>query len=125
MKYNPFKLICLVMLMFSLAACEYEWIEAEPIPPLPPEEVSFQNEIMPYFDASCNMAGCHATGGFSPDLSAANAYNVLTTKGWIDTTTPANSKIYKAVTSGSMKTFSTATNSAILLKWIKEGAKNN
>lgn len=125
MKYNPLKLICLVMLMFSLAACEYEWMEVEPVPPLPAEEVSFKDQILPYFNASCNMSGCHAKGGFNPDLSAENAYNVLTTKGWVDTTKPEDSKIYKSVLSGSMKSFSTATNNAILLKWIKEGAKNN
>ncbi|MBK6963109.1 MAG: hypothetical protein IPH20_04020 [Bacteroidales bacterium] len=112
-----------IAFMTFLSGCEYEFVEPEYIPP-PTDTVSFATEVMPIFNASCNMSGCHATGAFEPDLSPANAYSGLQ-NGFINTADPASSLIYTAMSTGSMKSFTTAAEASVVLGWIQQGALNN
>lgn len=105
-----------------LSGCEYDFVEPENTPI--PDEISFATDIMPIFNASCNMSGCHAAGAFAPDLSAGNAFSALN-NGFIDATTPENSLIYTAMATGSMKSFTTVSEANLVLAWIKKGALNN
>lgn len=91
--------------------------------------VSFTNDIIPIFNSSCNISGCHSTGGKSPDLTVLNAYNSLTNGGYITISDPQTSLIYLWMTgkrgtpmpvSGINKDFN-----ALILAWIKQGAQNN
>ncbi|HAQ65093.1 MAG TPA: hypothetical protein DCR43_04465 [Bacteroidales bacterium] len=118
-----FNLIAGLFLLVGFTACEYDWVEPEVI--VVPDVVSFNGDVIPVFDKSCNMSGCHAQGSTSPDLSSANAWDDLMAKGLINTETPAQSELYISVTTGSMKKFSNAANNAIILKWIEQGALNN
>jgi hypothetical protein len=122
MKYLKF-LALGAALSFGMASCEYE----HPVPPpVSNEPVSFADDIIPYFDASCNTAGCHDPSAFDPDLSAANAYTSLFQGGYIDTLQPEASSLYvKLLPGASMANYSTPAETAMLLKWIQEGAKNN
>lgn len=122
---NLTTVIAIVALAFTtlLSGCEYEFIEPEFIPI--PTQVSFTTDIMPIFNTSCNMSGCHAAGAASPDLSPANAYASLMQGSFIDTENPATSLLYTAMASGSMKTFSTPAQAALVLAWIEKGALNN
>lgn len=91
--------------------------------------VTFANDIIPIFNKSCSLSGCHTTGGRSPDLSDANAYNSLKTGNYFDTGNPESSLIYLWLTGkkstpmpvgGINKEYN-----ALVLAWIKQGADNN
>lgn len=90
--------------------------------------VSFNAEIIPILNNSCNTSGCHSTGGIAPDLSASNAYLSLTGS-YVNTGDPQASSLYLWMTgkkgtpmptSGINKDYN-----ALILAWIKQGAKNN
>jgi hypothetical protein len=92
-------------------------------------QVSFAGDIIPIFNSSCNVSGCHNAGGISPNLSAANAYTALTGGNYITTSNPENSELYQWMTgkkgtpmplSGPNKDYN-----ALVLAWIKQGANNN
>lgn len=91
--------------------------------------VSFAGDIVPILNSSCNVSGCHASGGIKPDLSAANAYLSLTNGGYISTSDAQTSPLYLWMTgkkgtpmptSGVKKDYN-----ALVLAWIKQGAQNN
>lgn len=91
--------------------------------------VTFNNDIIPIFNSSCNVSGCHSAGGKAPDLSAANAYNSLIGGGYINTDNALASELYMWMTgkrgtpmpvSGVNKDYN-----ALVLAWIKQGAQNN
>ena len=91
--------------------------------------VSFSQDIMPIFNNSCSLSGCHASGGKAPDLSAANAFSSLTVGNYINSNSPENSTIYQWMTGkkttpmpvgGINKDYN-----ALVLAWIKQGAQNN
>ncbi len=91
--------------------------------------VTFSNDIIPMFSKSCALSGCHTTGGKSPDLSAANAYNSLKVGNYFNTTNPSGSVIYLWM-SGKKSTPMPVGGinkdyNALMLAWIKQGANNN
>lgn len=112
-----------VVLIIAMASCEYDSVE--PVEIDPDTEISFKDDIIPIFNQNCNSSGCHSTGGFAPDLTPENAYGDLFATNQIDTVTPENSNLYELITTGSMKTYSTAEATAKILVWIEQGAKNN
>ncbi|CAN5714437.1 hypothetical protein BH11BAC4_BH11BAC4_15350 [soil metagenome] len=94
-------------------------------------KVSFVNNLVPIFNQSCNMVGCHSSGGQVPDLTINNAYRSIKEQDLIDVTDPKNSEIMGWLT-GTIKPampLGGQTNpsniNAIMLAWIKQGAKNN
>lgn len=117
-KRNIFIIIAVFSLM--LWGCRYDFILPEEVPVI--ENVSFAADVAPILTKQC--AECHKPGGTSPDLTAANAFAQLS--GYINKTTPAQSEILTVPgsSSHSWKKF-TATESATILKWITDGAKNN
>ena len=91
--------------------------------------VSFKNDILTIFNSSCNTAGCHISGGKSPDLSLTNAYTTLSNGGFLDINNPSESLLYLWMAgkkgtpmpvSGINKDYN-----ALILAWIKQGAQNN
>jgi len=91
--------------------------------------VTFAGDIIPIFNKSCNLSGCHSTGGKSPDLSASNAFNSLSAGNYLNTGDPQSSTIYQWITGkkstpmpvgGINKDYN-----ALILAWIKQGAQNN
>lgn len=124
------KIILILTVVFSLALLlsSCEWEQLEPIEEVP-ENISFTNDIMPIFDRSCNMGGCHPAGGIPPDLSPENAYLNLMSLQMVDTTNVEESILYVRMIDtrapmppeGLLSEYET-----LLVKtWIAEGAKNN
>lgn len=111
------------ILLSGLYSCTYETII--PSEPEVPENVSFQVDVIPIFNSSCNSSGCHNKGGIAPDLSSDNAYTSLTFFGYVNTDIPESSILYEEINTGSMKGFATDQDRAIILKWIEQGALNN
>jgi hypothetical protein len=93
--------------------------------------VSFKNDILPIFNKSCSIAGCHNAGGHSPDLTAGAAYNSIINGKYADTGSPDKSVLYLYLTgkkSPQMPLGASANPSSInqlFLAWVKQGAKNN
>jgi len=93
--------------------------------------VSFSKDIIPIFSKSCTMSGCHSSGGQVPDLTPNNARRALFEQSLIDVNDPANSEVMGWLT-GTIKPampLGASTNpsniNALMLAWIKQGAKNN
>lgn len=94
------------------------------------KQLSFASDVIPIFQSSCALSGCHASGGHAPDLTKANAYTSLTSGGYIRANDPDNSVLMAWLTGkkspvmplGSGPNQDINTN---IYAWIKQGAKNN
>ena len=121
------RLLGVLLVILSMSSCYYDDIleDAAPIE----GDISFENDIISIFDASCNVIGCHNSGGTAPDLTPPNAYNSLISNGYIDVNNPVNSELYLWV-SGQKDTpmpvsGTDATIRNTILAWIEQGALNN
>ncbi len=111
--------------IISIQSCNYDWVEEEPLIPIT-DTLSYATDIQPIFNLSCNGSGCHAKGGFDPDLSPENSYNALFAENLIDVAAPENSKLYLSVVKGgSMESFAKSGDAQKILTWIQQGAQNN
>jgi len=118
-----FGILAGLVMVLILGACEYETIVPKQVV-LPDEPVKFSTQIAPMFDeAGCTA--CHA-GATNPDLRPDKAYESLVNGGYLNIAVPDDSKLIKKINSnhGTASNLS-AEQKALLLKWIKEGAKNN
>ena len=114
-------IISVATFIFGVEACTWDTIGD-----ITPEHVSFTNDIIPVFKASCAITGCHVAGGISPNLSAGSAYSSLTTGDYISSPATADqSKIYEKISTGSMAKYASNQDRALILKWIQQGANNN
>ena len=119
--------------VFSLAGCYKD--RTVLVPNTTVEEittpVSFANDLIPIFNRSCNMSGCHSSGGQVPDLTVANAYRTIFEEDLIDVDNPGSREMMGWLT-GAIKPampFGASSNpsniNALMLAWIKQGAQNN
>jgi len=115
-------LIVTIFLLVLSSCANYE----KPLPDIP-AEVSFSEDLIPFFETSCaHIAGCHDAGDIPPELTEENGYNSLTTGGYVNTDNPEQSLLYtKIAPGGSMEKFSTTRDTQVVLKWIEQGALNN
>jgi hypothetical protein len=93
-------------------------------------EMSFATDIIPIFEKSCALSGCHSSGGKVPDLSSANAFNSLINGSYIKANDPDNSELMLWLTGKkpAVMPLGAGPNQEINAKiyaWIKQGAKNN
>lgn len=118
--------LIVILAIMGMTGCRYNWIlPEEDVDPNPDgDPISFATQVQPIFDNKC--IGCHNTGGTLPDLTAGKSYNQIV-PGYVNTATPAESKVYKtptAATAWHSRKYS-SNEAAIVLTWIQEGAKNN
>ncbi|HLF63200.1 MAG TPA: hypothetical protein VI603_05595 [Saprospiraceae bacterium] len=119
-------LICFGLIVFVIS-CKYD--EVLPVEPDPGVQISFNNDIIPIFNSSCNLSSCHNGSGPSPDLRPGTAYDALWNGSYIDTLVPENSELYlwlsgargipmpvEGVNAGYVST---------VLQWIDQGALDN
>lgn len=115
--------IFFILILFSLfiGGCKYDFILPEEVPPIDTSKpVSFSTQIAPIFAEKCNS--CH--NNQSPRLTADVAYAQLV-PAYVNTGSPANSKIYTVPSSGTHYAKVSATQAALILAWITDGAKDN
>jgi hypothetical protein len=125
------KLFTTLFVAFILSSCTSDYIVPEPPSPPPPPppanepKISYSGEIQPVFTAKCMP--CHAAGASLPVLEAGKSYqSLMSIGGMVDTITPDNSEIYKAMKpGGSMSNYCKKANADSVHKWIRQGAKNN
>ena len=124
-------LFAFFMVAFLINGCAYNFIIPEEVPPaIDPDDpdapqISFATQIIPIFTSSCTA--CH-DGGQNPDLTSANAYSSLNSTRYLNSASPEESLIYKhpaPETSTHTQKKYTATQAALVLGWIQQGAKNN
>jgi hypothetical protein len=123
-------LAAVIMAMMVLAGCAKDDTVIIDNSPAITKEVSFSRDLVPLFNKSCAISGCHVTGGVAPNLEANKAYNSLNTD-LINTGSPENSELYKILTGKQTPAMPMggASNpgniNAYVLAWIKQGAHNN
>jgi hypothetical protein len=118
------RLLCALALVgWSLSSCTYHTNDYDPLDV--PDDVSFEQDIIPIFEESCNTAGCHS-GTIPPDLRPEYAYNSLWLGEYIIPGEPAeNTPLYQSIDGGTMTSYATDLERAYIEKWINEGAENN
>ena len=132
MKHNLILFLLACSMLFGIIVpqgCSYGTIDITPPPVDTTVKVSFSMEIVPIFNASCNIQGCHRPGAIRPDLSPENAYDALWNGGYIDTLTPEQSELY-LWTNGTRKPPMPLSGVdpniyTPILTWITQGAENN
>lgn len=126
---NRFRLMFAVLAFCAvgISGCQYEFIEPERVIVDPTVEIKFSQEIAPIFSNNNNCTACHRTGATAPDLTAERAYNSIV-PALINTANPEQSTIYWFThpnsTTHNWKKY-TLAEAALILEWIKQGAKNN
>ena len=117
----------LVVAVTVIGICLWTSCTYDTFNPQVPDEVSFSEDIIPVFNASCNGAGCHNEGGTPPDLSEANAWSSLIIGGYINAAEPENRLLYTKILppDGSMARFATDRDRTLILNWIQQGARDD
>ena len=91
--------------------------------------VGFKADVIPIFEESCSISGCHNPGGVKPDLSSDKAYNSLINGGYVDVSSPETSLVYEFVSGKRTPVMPVSgvdpTIAATILAWIQQGAQNN
>ena len=118
------QLFALIILLSS--GCTYKIVEQESIDTT--DTISFNSQIVPIFEQNDNCTACHNTGGTSPDLTAANAYQQLIDNNMVTINNPETSPIYDfpapETAKHDWKKYSVTEAQTVLL-WIEQGANNN
>ena len=120
--------MAIVVLAAGFTGCYKDILSPGQDPSAPPQAVSFSGDLLPLFVSNCATSGCHdAVPGHRPSLTAENAFNALTSGGYVNTVVPTNSIIYGEVKSGNMPPSGALRPADIqkLLDWIRNGAPNN
>jgi len=124
MKIKYFYIISLLLISIGFSSCQ--WVTIEPVEvQIPDTGVSFATNIEPIF-TNTGCTACHASGGAAATLpfTVGDAYNTLTTKGLINTSSPSASTIITFPKSGHGGGLLPADES-LIIAWIEDGAQNN
>ncbi len=121
------KIMYLPALVFLLNSCASD--SFSPIT-APTADFSFTRHILPLLNAY-RCKSCHYNSFTSPDLTGANAYKSLTTgTTYVNVSAPASSVFYQSVSDPDFSPFQmpdgiklTEAEQAMILEWIKQGAK--
>jgi hypothetical protein len=109
-----------------LSSCEYDTVVPEKFIPPPIDTtvvISYSLDIQPVFDANC--VSCHPSI-YKPDLTPTNSYNALISGNYVVPGDPTGSKLYtKLKPGGSMASYCSSEQLALISSWIYADAKNN
>lgn len=128
-KHNYIVIFISLLFLAALSSCQYDNPYVTPTPPLPPDQtVYFSTDIQPIFN-NAGCVACHKTGAQAPDLTSGKAYQDIVNMNLVDTANPESSKIYWEPNSDNTGAHAwkkyTAAQAALVLQWIKQGAKDN
>jgi len=95
------------------------------------DSVYFIQQVLPIFQSSCAMSGCHDAATHKEGIVLDSYANIIS-KGGIKVNNPTESKIYKVMVKNGEERMPpspaapmTNTQLATISKWIGQGAKNN
>jgi len=126
MKKILYKVIAIMGVLF-MSGCYRDVIFPETVadPDGPPQAVSYSADLMPVFNAKCALSGCHASGGHKPYMNSDLSYAQIVNGGFVNTTVPKESILYKMI-NGDMRIYiPSATDRQKVYDWIRNGAPNN
>jgi len=97
-----------------------------------PDTVYFVQQVLPIFQSSCAMSGCHDAGSANEGIILDSYANIINTGG-INVSNPTDSKIYEAMVENDPEDRMppppaapmTSEQLSLISKWIVQGAKNN
>jgi hypothetical protein len=94
---------------------------------LPPQQVSFQNDLAPIFNSNCATPNCHVSGSHSPYLATAISYAEIINGGFVNLANPKGSILYKMITTEMAQYLPSPTkvNQQKVYDWIRNGAPKN
>jgi hypothetical protein len=120
MKWKKSRYLCLTLItsIGLFYACEKVALE-----PVKVTSASFSKDIQPIFTKNC--IGCHDGVIQSPNLKSGSAYKSLTTGGYVNTSSPKDSKLYQQLFISSHIARTTDVEKQEILVWITNGAKND
>ena len=129
-------LFTIMILIIVLISCKHDMVapgtSSTPVSIVIPPSVSpttndtvcFQTEVLPLYQSYCGSSGCHNTGSAKEGVVLTDYFNIM--KG-IRAKNPSGSKYYTII-GGSMPPRNspalTSTQTALILKWINQGALN-
>lgn len=123
--------IFFISILFALfvSGCKYDFIIPVEVTPIDPNvTISFATQVAPIFSTGDKCTACHKSGGSqTPYFTTAEAYSSIV-PALINSATPDQSLIYSfpapTTSTHTWKKY-TASEAAIVLAWIQQGAKNN
>lgn len=116
-------LIVAIALGLGMASCTYHTNDYDPLDV--PDDLSFEADIVPIFEESCAVTGCH-NGTIPPDLRGNIAYQSLLLGEYVAPGTQAEDNVlYQVIDGGTMEAYASDLERAFIKKWIDEGALNN
>jgi hypothetical protein len=123
---NYFRVLIVLLAVVIFYGCEKKTIDfGTTVKPrnASTDTVHFATQIIPIFTSNCN--GCHNSQ--TPILESSVAYANLTSGGYYNVSSPAESKLYVKLnsTSSTHASKSTPAQQDLILQWITQGAKNN
>ena len=117
-KTSRYLYLSLLVALGFLYSCEKATLQ-----PVQISTVSFSKDIQPIFTSNCIV--CHNGSIQNPNLQSGAAYNSLINGGFVNTSSPADSKIYTQINATDHKSRTTDVQKQQILVWIKDGAKND
>ena len=99
--------------------------DAKVDPDAPAQPVSFKNEIAPMVNTKCAIAGCHVAGAHKPYMTLDVSYLQIVNNGYVNTSVPKESTIYKMINGEMREYIPAATDRQKIYDWIRNGAPNN
>ena len=125
-KYITF--LCLLTALMAIQSCYKDYPPA--IQEIDPTTVSYNTHIVPVLETSCSTSSCH-DGTTEPNLTTPVAWTNLKSGGFINTTIPEESYLYKSVSFLSGLSMPPGgpqipeVDQKVILAWIQNGALNN
>lgn len=120
-------IILFLVVGFGITGCYKDYIIPETVadPDGPPQFVSYNAELKPFFNTNCAKSGCHLSPAHKPYMNSEISYNQIVGGGFVNTLVPKESILYIMI-NGEMKEFiPNATDRQKVYDWIRNGAPNN
>lgn len=132
----------LVSAILLVYACKHETDEVNPLDPNPsdtnslitcdPDTAYFQNEVLPIFQSSCALSGCHDATTAEQDLILSD-YSHIISSGNIEPGDASESEIYEKITESDEEDRMPPPPNprlsnekiALIMDWINQGARDN
>ena len=118
-------LICAIA--FGLSGCYKDVIlpEVAVDPDGPPQFVRFKTDLAPMLNTKCSLTGCHVAGAHKPYTTLDVSYNQIVNGGYVNTSIPKESGLYKMINGEMREYIPSATDRQKVYDWIRNGAPNN
>lgn len=124
-----FYAVLVIALVSFLHSCYYDDVLPKLVVIDENQPVSFTRDLVPVFQQSCALSGCHVPGEQKPDLTPGTAYNALVAGNFVNTQDPAVSELYLWVSGKKSQPMPLSgvdpKIAALVLAWIQQGSQNN